>query len=152
MGKTQSKGSCVGIFTRLFYKMYFFLFVCLFVLVSVVFFFQQILCKSQPRQNPAHFFCFLFFLTHTCRCFFKIHSMGSDLTLTKTPLFISTTAKPTCFTYYFSPISVFFPALPFLHHFFLFFLHQVPGQLHGRCQGGLHERKSSQRHAHHHPT
>lgn len=33
-----------------------------------------------------------------------------------------------------------------------FRLRQVPGQLHGRRQRGLHERKSSQRHAHHHPT
>ena len=29
---------------------------------------------------------------------------------------------------------------------------QVPGQLHGRRQGRLHEGKSAQRHAHHHPS
>lgn len=31
-------------------------------------------------------------------------------------------------------------------------LRQVPGQLHGRRQGRLHERKPPQRHAHHHPA
>lgn len=31
-------------------------------------------------------------------------------------------------------------------------LRQVPGQLHGRRQGRLHERKPPQRHAHHHPS
>lgn len=40
----------------------------------------------------------------------------------------------------------------FSSFFFLFTLHQIPGQLHGWCQGRLHERKSSQWHAHHHPA
>lgn len=40
----------------------------------------------------------------------------------------------------------------FLFALFIFTLCQVPRELHGRRQGWLHERKSSQWHAHHHPT
>lgn len=44
--------------------------------------------------------------------------------------------------------------LPLLSYLFSLppYLHQVPSQLHGGCQGRLHERESPQWHAHHHPA
>lgn len=72
--------------------------------------------------------------------------------LSFTPLFTFTllSLPSLCFTVYLSPITLCLFLLS--SFFFCFALHQVPGQLHGRRQGRLHERKSSQRHAHHHPA
>lgn len=85
--------------------------------------------------------------------------MGHDLTLTKISLFISTTLKTTWIwllsSLHLYPLvscsaSLSIPPLLFSSPFYT--LIQVPGQLHGWRQRRLHEGKSPQRHADHHPT
>lgn len=94
---------------------------------------------SIPFLHPL-FSLWLSFFLPTCSFFFTFLSLSTLLSLCSL-LF--------CFAVSLSSITLSPPPPP---PFLFLALHQVPGQLHGRRQGRLHERESSQRHAHHHPA
>lgn len=137
--------------------------------------------QHRKLLNICSVFISLLFCSHLLCVCFEDHSMRRDFTSAKAllspsilrlnwcvfysipflyPLFLW---FPTCYSFsHFSSTCLYAHCFTVSHHslslppFFLFLplfaFHQVPGQLYGRRPGWLHERKSSQWHAHHHPA